>query len=585
MLSLFRKAPAASQATVMPVHDKNPKGETALHRAARVGNSKLMDELLKDAALVDAQTDLWDTALLIAARGHHYEAAKTLINHKASVTIANKQGELPIHFAATAADVDLNVLIWSKETLNALNTQGENPLHYAVAAGSLPNVKMLLANGINTNQATIKASSFASKGLHTFPGLSTPVHYALHREDLGILRELMRYDYNRNLQNQRGETAAFLAVSHKQADSLTDEELRSLLKGLHLEKLTGNKETVLHAASKNMKITASQLTTILSIVNPEAENKSRRVNHTIMDAKNDSGKTALIQAVIQKQADKAELLLSHGANPNIEDASGFTAIVYAAQKGDNAMLEKLKAGGADFTGPAGELAIKQALLNKHISTATLLIKSGAKAQTPVYPSVRMKTHSSISSYSSISESVKVNDGKDHLGCIKAGDTALHITARRSSLNEAEKAENLALATACLEQNKGLVNVGNAKGKTPPFYALKTLNEDIAPQLSSKGAQFIESSKEPSSSHRDPRYYSLDMAAADSLFTRETRALFFKGEYVLTPEQLSIKQKVAEKYHLSGKDVPPPTKMADLGAEEMLVQEGEEASQGPRALSC
>ncbi|KTD49735.1 Ankyrin repeats (3 copies) [Legionella quinlivanii] len=583
MFSMFRKAPAAPQAAVTSVNDKNPKGENALHRAARVGNSKLMDELLKDAAFIDAKTELGDTALLIAARGHHYETTKILVNNKASVTIANKRGELPIHFAATAADVDLNVLIWSKETLNALNIQGETPLHYAVAAGSLANVKMLLANSANTNQATIKASSFATKGVHTFPGLSTPVHYALHRDDLGILRELMRYEYNRNLQNERGETAAFLAVSHKEAGSLTDEELSSLLKGLHLEKLTGKKETVLHAAANNTKITASQLSTILSIVNPEAEDKRREINHTLMDAKNHSGKTALIQAVIQKQLDKAELLLSHGANPDIADASGFAAIVYAAQNGDNAMLEKLKAGGADFTGHAGELAIKQALLNNHVPTATLLIKSGAKAQTPVYPSVRIETYSSISSFSSITETQKVNDGKDRMGCIKAGDTALHITARRSSLNETEKAENLALATACLEQNKGLVNVGNAKGKTPPFYALKTLNEDIAPQLFSKGAQFTESTKEPSSNPRDPRYYSLDMATADSLFTRETRALFFKGNYVLTPEQLSIKQKVAEKYHLSGKDVPPPAKGAEFATDEVMIYEGEEASQGPSAL--
>lgn len=242
MFNFLKKFTPAQPAAESAANLRNDKGETAVHLAAKANNVDRLIELLGAPELkVNAQTDAGDTALLIATRNHQLKAVNALLEKGASKTIKNKQDELPIHFAVTTADHSLSLLLVEKETLDAPNVYHETPLHYATRAGSLENVKMLLANSGSLTKATVKDPAFTIKKTTSLPGLSTPVHYALYESQLEILREMMRYDFNPSQQNQRGETAGFLAVSHAQAALLTNEDLQALLARKAVTKLTVKK--------------------------------------------------------------------------------------------------------------------------------------------------------------------------------------------------------------------------------------------------------------------------------------------------------------------------------------------------------
>ena len=59
-----------------------------------------------------------------------------------------------------------------------------------------------------------------------------------------------------------------------------------------------------------------------------------------------SGDTALILSVCYGHEEVVDLLLAHGANPNVPTVHGKTAVFFAASHGKHRMLEKLvKRGG------------------------------------------------------------------------------------------------------------------------------------------------------------------------------------------------------------------------------------------------
>jgi uncharacterized protein len=66
-----------------------------------------------------------------------------------------------------------------------------------------------------------------------------------------------------------------------------------------------------------------------------------------VEAKDGTGRTALIEAVFGGHKDAVELLLERGAEVNGQDADGWTALMEAASKGRTEIVKQLLAHGAD----------------------------------------------------------------------------------------------------------------------------------------------------------------------------------------------------------------------------------------------
>ncbi len=94
------------------VNQRNYKGQTALHCAAKAGFVHIVEELLKHGATVDAEDENGDTSLLTALRStvknkeKLFEVTRILINAGADATRENKKGHSPIVIARRKANAD-----------------------------------------------------------------------------------------------------------------------------------------------------------------------------------------------------------------------------------------------------------------------------------------------------------------------------------------------------------------------------------------------------------------------------------------------------------------------------------------------
>ncbi|KAH1064214.1 hypothetical protein J1N35_029201 [Gossypium stocksii] len=98
-----------------------------------------------------------------------------------------------------------------------------------------------------------------------------------------------------------------------------------------------------------------------------------------VNVKNDGGRTALHYAASKGWLKIAELLISHGAKINSKDKVGCTPLHRAASTGKSALCELLIEEGAevDATDRAGQTPLMSAVICQNKEVALLLIRHGA----------------------------------------------------------------------------------------------------------------------------------------------------------------------------------------------------------------
>ncbi len=98
-----------------------------------------------------------------------------------------------------------------------------------------------------------------------------------------------------------------------------------------------------------------------------------------INAKDDSGWTALIHAARHGHTEIAEFLIQKGAEVDAKDINGWTALMYAAYNGHTETVELLIEKGADINAKnIYELtALMWAAMEGHIKTVKLLLQKGA----------------------------------------------------------------------------------------------------------------------------------------------------------------------------------------------------------------
>jgi ankyrin repeat protein len=97
-----------------------------------------------------------------------------------------------------------------------------------------------------------------------------------------------------------------------------------------------------------------------------------------VDARDDSGSTALIDAVFNGKASMAAFLIARGADVNAADAEGRTPLMGAAENGDTALVQLLFRSGAraDSFDKSGANAWNYAMRHQHADTAKILESAG-----------------------------------------------------------------------------------------------------------------------------------------------------------------------------------------------------------------
>lgn len=471
----------------------------------------------------------------------------------------NSKGKTALHKAVKNNNLTMTQSLVSDKSvnINAADDVGETPLHLAVLAGNVEIFKFLLANGASDKLLT-KEKNKNSKGIaYGHPGLSNSLHYAFYgkklcAEIISILAQ--RQQLSRLQRNQDGLLPFHLALSHADINLLS----AGLILGLvvwqsDIEIKTLQHKTSLHLMVENKNLRASLFKQIIL----DSENNFKKViNECAQQC------TPFFSAIQNGDEEKARILLEMGANPNIgngttfplhlairkkmnlafelveftdkvgtrdiiaveaKDASGHTPLVCAAQYGNEKVIDELKKRGVDFSGPMGELAVREALLNNQINTVIKLISYGAN------PDVHVRLgHNNKFSFGCSSGDYN----RDMTGMLQDGDTPLHF---------AVKTENKDLALACLSKKPGMVNSVNAKDKTPAHTAIKVLSPEMANLLKINGAELKISTEAKGS---DERKNTLLMQGAKHFGSGSQLVSFFSdSNYQLTEGQKAAREKM------------------------------------------
>ena len=147
-----------------------------------------------------------------------------------------------------------------------------------------------------------------------------------------------------------------------------------------------------------------------------------------------AGEPPLLTCARTGSVDAVELLLSHGANPNItEDWKGQTAVMWAAAEDHAEVVETLVAHGADVNAAAtpGQAALFIAVQLGHDATVRALLAAGADV-TVTSPGGAPLTHVAATAGHHELGAELLDHGLDPQAVDKRGQTALHavVDARR-----------------------------------------------------------------------------------------------------------------------------------------------------------
>jgi ankyrin repeat protein len=137
------------------VHESD-RGETGLIVAMRYDANGVMAELLKHPKIdLEAASPNGTTALMMAAFKHNKAGVNALIARGAQV---NRKGWTPLHFAATAGDVEIiKTLLAHRAEIDCASPTGFTPLMLGAREGMEDAVKLLLREGAD---ATLKDNAF-----------------------------------------------------------------------------------------------------------------------------------------------------------------------------------------------------------------------------------------------------------------------------------------------------------------------------------------------------------------------------------------------------------------------------------------
>lgn len=248
--------------------------------------------LLKDRADVNVQQADGATALIWAADRNDLETLETLIGAGANVNAANDYGVTALSLACNNRNAAMvEDLLKAKANPNAAQVTGETPLMTCSRSGSADAVKALLAHGANPN------AKEAERG-------QTALMWAAAQKHSDVVQALIESGAD-----VHARSAVLPVIQHTYPITYTP--------NIHFPQTKGGFTPLMFAAQ------AGDLDSVRILLTAGAK---------INDATSEDG-SALVLASMNGQQNVALYLLEKGANPNVTDGYGMTALHWALQEG------------------------------------------------------------------------------------------------------------------------------------------------------------------------------------------------------------------------------------------------------------
>ncbi|HRO67590.1 MAG TPA: ankyrin repeat domain-containing protein [Pseudobdellovibrionaceae bacterium] len=146
------------------IHVKNAAGESLLIKAADAGQTKTVEWLLRNGAVLDETDAAGSTALLYAVSSGEEETALLLIEKGADLEKVYGEKKESIVFEAVRLGRNKileKILSKKPELAKKANTDGETPLFEAVRSAQSESAKILLKKGADKNARNKKGRKAA----------------------------------------------------------------------------------------------------------------------------------------------------------------------------------------------------------------------------------------------------------------------------------------------------------------------------------------------------------------------------------------------------------------------------------------
>uniref|UniRef100_A0A8C5AR01 RING-type E3 ubiquitin transferase n=1 Tax=Gadus morhua TaxID=8049 RepID=A0A8C5AR01_GADMO len=307
--------PSESGSTVISVLEKLLAQSTEQDNPGRLVIEAAHGSANKVRELVQKYPDKVDiknqgkTALQVAAHQGHLEVVKALLQASSSVEVKDEDGDTALHYTAFGNQAEIARLLLSKgANVNLLNNSMCTALQIAVNKGFTDVVRVLT----DPSLCAVRQDSYGD----------TPLHDAIAKDFRGIMEILVlvpNIDFTQ--QNNRGFNL------------------------LHHAALKGNKLATDRILGRARQLVDVKKDDGFSALHLAALNNHWEVAHTLLkegrcdvNIRNNRNQTALQLAVTQGHEGLLQLLVAEGADVNMEDEDGDTALHVALSRPQLASL-------------------------------------------------------------------------------------------------------------------------------------------------------------------------------------------------------------------------------------------------------
>jgi len=345
--------------------------------AGQISTGNISEEIeqlqtaLDNGANINTRDNTGRTALSYAAADSFYhntglnEIIEFLLENGANVNLQDNNGNSALIWAITYSNLEFaRILLENGANPNIPDHQlDETPLHLAVQIPYIDMVELLLENGASPHQLNIAGD--------------TPLHLACtHTNNPRMFEILLRYGANENIPNSAGETASDLIQNHPNPqlrNILVETRIQIDSERISIDSLSRQKnisDNVMGfrvkkylrktGGKKKMKLIGGTPDDDLlqAVIDNDYAGEGFYVNDALLDKLRiaiESGANVNIQTsrgyspliflaksdVTEPNIEMVDLLLRNGANPNLQDRGGETALHWASAKGFLEMVEKL----------------------------------------------------------------------------------------------------------------------------------------------------------------------------------------------------------------------------------------------------
>ncbi|RHZ65538.1 uncharacterized protein CDV56_109435 [Aspergillus thermomutatus] len=280
------------------------KGEaTPFLWALRGGHFDLVTRLLKAGVsreVLKSGTDILEEAV----KSGNTHIAELLLDELVDPSVANSQvSSLVLHAAATG-DIAMMKMLFLRPGIS--RQVADLAFFRAISGGHIKGVNFLLKKGVNPHTVTEHSTS------------RTPLHVAVLREDLSIVRLLLKKQIAFDAKDEHGRTPLFYAV-HRGQGSIAQLLLQHGADPNTTE--SGCKKPILY----NDRLGSQTI--------PELRFRNNQ--------KKVGGQTPLFFAAGTGHESMVELLLDYGAKPDHQDEFGERPILWAAARGFEPIVKML----------------------------------------------------------------------------------------------------------------------------------------------------------------------------------------------------------------------------------------------------